>query len=80
MLKAHLKTLTSYGCASSKQQGELSDKVMSRHLTNSHVIDENRHQNNVNTTKCFNAVYGIKGNVLRLGSSNVGILSRDMYS
>ena len=40
-------------------RNELDDEVMSRHLTNSHVIEENRHQNNVNaksTTKCFNAV------------------------
>ena len=53
MLKDHLKTLTMYSGASSKQREKLYDEVtvIWRHLTNSHVIAENRHQNNVNTER-----------------------------
>ena len=57
---------------------------MWRHLTNSHVIEENRHQNNVNTESLHQQrnlskqFVGIKANFLRLGFAYVGILGRYM--
>ena len=78
MMVVHQNDLQSNGGG-----GEL-DKVMWDHLTNSHVIEENRHQNNVNTERLHqqrNASTqfdGIIMNFLHLGSTNVGILDWDM--
>ena len=58
---------------------------MWNHLRNSLVIEENHHQNNVITERLHQQLNvstqfdGIKANFLRLCSSNVGILGRDMW-
>ena len=57
---------------------------MWRHLTNSHVIEESRHQNNVSTKRLHKQrtvstqFDGIKANFLHLGPTNVGILGKGM--
>ena len=54
--------------------------TLRRHLTNSYVVEVNRHQNNVNTERLHQQrtvstqFDGIKANFLRLGSTNVGIV------
>ena len=64
--------------------GETLRRGYGHHLTNSHVIEENSHQNNVNTERIqqqrnvSTQFDGIKAKFLCLGSTNVGILGRDM--
>ena len=38
-------------------RNELDDEVLWRHLTNSHVIEENRHQKNVKATYINNEMF-----------------------
>ena len=56
MLKAHLKPLTPYeGASSKKKQGTLRRTLKRGYVTplNSHVIEENRHQNYVVNNEMF---------------------------
>ena len=63
---------------------KLLHEVMWCHLTNSHVLEENRHENSVNTERLqqqrnlSKQFVGIKANFLWSGSAYVAILGRDM--